>query len=190
MVTYPLEKFRSLIYGNLDDNRIQHTLGVEVLARDLAKKHGLNQEAAALAALTHDMAKAYSLQDQIDKASQWKLVHDPEDLKSPQVLHGRIAAYILRYEYKIMDQDVLNAVAHHTLGRPGMSPLEMLIYSADLTEQGRDFPGVDKLREKLYDDLRQGTLACVSRTLHYLKDTHQVIHPLTRLTYESLINEK
>lgn len=189
-VKYPLDEFRGLMERKLKKDRFQHTLGVERLACELAKCYGVDEDDAALAAITHDMAKEYSLKEQISKAKKWELIERAEDLRSPQVLHGRIAAYILRNEYQILNQDILNAVKHHTTGRPGMSLLEMLIYSADLTEPRREFPGVDKLRDKLYYDLREGTLACVRHTLHYLKETNQFVHPMTNLTYESLINRE
>ena len=67
-----------------------------------------------------------------------------------------------------------------------MSRLEMLIYSADLTEPSRDFPKVDKLRQSLYDDLEKGTFNCVESTLRYLRESNHPIHPLTQLTYEDL----
>ncbi|RNC29925.1 MAG: hypothetical protein AWM53_00145 [Candidatus Dichloromethanomonas elyunquensis] len=185
---YPLGQFRLLAARNLEFERFRHTIGVEVLACDLAGKYQIDPEAAALAALTHDMAKMYSLQDQMRKANEWGLIQYPDDLQCPQVLHGRIAAYMLRNEHGIHDEDILNAVANHTLGRPGMSNLEMLIYSADLTEPSRSFHGVDKLRKKLYHDLKEGTLACVEHTLNYLRDSGKIIHQLTWLTYESLKN--
>lgn len=185
-MTYSLGQFRALAATNLEFERFQHTVGVEVFARDLSKKYGIDPEAVSLAALTHDLAKMYSRQVQIQKAKEWNLIHYPEDLENPQVIHGRVAAYMLEHEYGIKDNDILNAVANHTLGRPGMSPLEMLIYSADMTEPGRDFPGVDKLREKLYDDLTEGTLACIEHTLDYLHQLNKPVHPLTILTYEDL----
>lgn len=185
-MAYPLGHFRALAAKNLEFERFQHTVGVEMLACDLARKFGIEAEAAALAALTHDLAKMYSIQQQIYKAKEWKLIYYPEDLQIPQVIHGRVAAYILQNEHGITDQDVLNAVANHTLGRPDMSPLEMLIYSADLTEPGRMYPGVDKLREKLYHDLNEGTLACIEHTLNYLRNFNKSIHPLTLQTYDNL----
>ena len=187
-MAYPLGHFRTYAAQKLEFERFQHTIGVEVLAGELAKKYGIDTEAASLAALTHDMAKAFSQQEQLRKAKEWNLITYPEDLENLGVIHGRVAAYILEHEYEIQDKDILNAVANHTLGRPGMSPLEMLIYSADLTEPGRAFHGVDKLREKLYHDLKEGTLACVEYTLNYLRDTNKPIHPLTILTYEDLKN--
>ncbi|NLM22387.1 MAG: HD domain-containing protein [Peptococcaceae bacterium] len=185
-MSYTLDYFKALAAENLTEERFQHTIGVEAWAGKLALKFGLNKQAAALAALTHDLAKQFSLADQLAKAKEYNLIYYPEDLDHPQVLHGRIAAYVLENEYQISDRDILNAVANHTLGRPEMSPLEMLIYSADLTEPGRNFPGVDKLRQKLYHDLSRGTLACLEHTMQYLKDNKKVIHPLTLLTYKDL----
>lgn len=181
-----LEYFRSLAGQKLSTERFRHTIGVEVLARELAIKYRIDIQAAQLAALTHDLAKSLSLEEQLEKAKEWNLIYYPEDCENPQVLHGRIAAYILEHDYGIDNQDVLNAVANHTLGRPGMSLLEMLIYSADLVEPGRDFPGVDNLRKKLYHDLIEGTFACIEHTLNYLKEENKPIHPLTVLTYDDL----
>ncbi|MGI6451366.1 MAG: bis(5'-nucleosyl)-tetraphosphatase (symmetrical) YqeK [Desulfitobacteriia bacterium] len=185
-MAYSLGYFRVFAAKNFEFERFQHTIGVEVWATELAKKFGINTEKATLAALTHDLAKIYSQQEQLRLARDWNLLTYQEDLENPQVIHGRIAAYLLEHEYGITDEDILNAVANHTLGRPGMSPLEMLIYSADLTEPGRNFPGVDKLREKLYYDLKAGTLACVAHTIDYLVSTNKSVHPLTFLTYEDL----
>ncbi|NLO97390.1 MAG: HD domain-containing protein [Peptococcaceae bacterium] len=187
-MNYNASFFRALVAEKLPYERFKHTIGVEVWARELARRFGLDQEAACLAALTHDMAKQFSLEDQVVKAKEWNLIYYSEDLDNPQVIHGRLAAYQLENEYQIKNRDILNAVANHTLGRPNMSPLEMLIYSADLTEPGRDFPGVDKLRRKLYYDLNKGTLACLEHTVQYLKKSNQGIHPLTLLTYNDLKN--
>ena len=41
----------------------------------------------------------------------------------------------------IYDEDILNAVRHHTTGAIYMSPLEQIIYTADYIEPARDFPG-------------------------------------------------
>lgn len=170
----------------LSEARFKHTLGVADLAVDLAKWHGLDVEKARFAALVHDLAKEISLKYQLKLAQRWQLLLYPEDEQNPYVLHGPLAAFWLEHYYQLDDAEVLAAVANHTLGRPGMSRLEMLIYSADLTEPNRDFPKVDNLRQSLYDDLGKGTLACVQHTLKYLEASKRPIHPLTQLTYEDL----
>jgi len=170
----------------LSEKRFKHTTAVADWAEKLARHHGLDPVRARCAGLAHDLAKEIPLEDQLSLARRWDLLQYPEDEQYPYVLHGFIAAYWLEHYYKVEDTEVLAAVANHTLGRPGMSPLEMLIYSADLTEPSRDFPKVDKLRQSLYDDLEKGTLACVERTLIYLRESKHPIHPLTQLTYEDL----
>ncbi len=175
-----------LISKCLTAKRVRHTIGVATLAEELAKHHGLEVERVRLAALVHDLAKEIALERQLVLARRWNLLHYPEDESSPEVLHGPLAAYWLEYRYEIEDQEVLAAVAHHTLGFPGMSRFEMLIYSVDMVEPNRAFPEVDNLRQALYHDIEKGTLACLERTLNYLKASKRLIHPLTTLTYEDL----
>ena len=170
----------------LSGERLTHTLGVADWAEKLAVHHGLDPVKARCAGLAHDLAKEISKKDQLSLARRWNLLYYPEDEQFPYVLHGRLAAYWMENYYRVEETDVLAAVANHTLGRPEMSPLEMLIYSADLTEPNRDFPEVDKLRQSLYDDLEKGTFDCVEGTLRYLRESNQSIHPLTQLTYEDL----
>jgi len=180
----------NLVERVLSEERFKHILAVADWAEELARHHGLEPIKARCAGLAHDLAKEIPIKDQVSLARRWNLLHYPEDEQNPAVLHGPLAAYWLEHYYKVDDADVLAAVASHTLGRPGMSPLEMLIYSADLTERNRDFPKVDILRQSLYDDLEKGTLGCVERTLIYLRQKNNPIHPLTQLTYEDLQRRK
>ena len=170
----------------LSAERLEHTLSVSDWAEELAIHHGLDPLKARCAGLAHDLAKEIPVKSQLRHARRWKLFKYPEDELYPYVLHGPLAAYWLEHYYGLKDVDVIAAVANHTLGRPGMCRLEMLIYSADLTEASRDFPKVDILRQSLYDDLEKGTLACVERTLIYLRESKRPIHPLTQLTYDDL----
>lgn len=181
-----VEEVLNLAVRVLSEERFIHTLGVADCAEEMARHHGLDPLKARCAGLAHDLAKEIPIKDQLSLARRWNLLHYPEDEQHPSVLHGPLAAYWLEHYYKVDDAEILAAIASHTLGRPGMSPLEMLIYSADLIEPSRDFPKVDILRQSLYDDLEKGTLDCVERTLIYLRQRNNLIHPLTQLTYEDL----
>ncbi|WP_240986670.1 bis(5'-nucleosyl)-tetraphosphatase (symmetrical) YqeK [Acididesulfobacillus acetoxydans] len=170
----------------LSARRFRHTLGVASLAEDLARRHGLDPARARYAALLHDLAKEIPEKQQVCLAQRWHLIRYSEDESCPSVLHGPLVSYWLANCCGLADRDILAAIAHHTLGAPNMSRLEMLIYSADLAEPGREFPQVDNLRQALYHSLEKGTLTCVEHTLHYLEESHRPIHPLTRLTHEDL----
>ncbi|MDR3601634.1 MAG: bis(5'-nucleosyl)-tetraphosphatase (symmetrical) YqeK [Desulfosporosinus sp.] len=181
-----VEEVYNLALRMLSEERFKHTLGVANWAEELARHHGLDPVKARCAGLAHDLGKGIIIEDQLSLARRWNLLNYPEDELYPYVLHGRLAAYWLEHYYRVDDVEILAAVANHTLGRPGMSPLEMLIYCADLTEPSRDFPKVDKLRQSLYDDLEKGMFACVEGILIYLKESNHPIHPLTQLTYEDM----
>lgn len=181
-----IEEAQALAKKSMSKRRFIHTQGVVEMAKKLAERFGIDREKAQIAAFLHDLKKEIPLERQLEMAREWNLLHYPEDEEAPYILHGPLAAYWLEHEYGYTNQEVLAAIAHHTLGRPGMGPLEMLIYSADLTEPNRVFPKVDKLRQSLYDNLEKGTLLCVEHTLEYLKRSKRMIHPLTELTYEDL----
>lgn len=181
-----VDKMYELVSTVLSEARLKHSVGVADLAEDLARRHGVDPVKARFAGIAHDLCKEIPLNHQITLAQRWNLIRYPEDELYPKVLHGPIASYWLEHYYKLVEQDVLAAVANHTLGRPGMSRLEKLIYCADLTEPNRDFPEVDILRQSLYDDLDKGTLDCVKGTLIYLKEQKRPIHPLSQLTYDDL----
>lgn len=181
-----VQKAKDLAARALSEERFTHTLGVADMAEKLACQHGLDMTRARYAALLHDLAKELSLDYQLRLAKRWHLLKYPEDETSPYVLHGPLAAYWLEHWYGLGDQEILAAIANHTLGRPGMSNFEMLIYSADLVEPNRNFLNVDNLRQALYHSLERGTLACVEHTLNYLQRSKRPIHPLTKLTYEDL----
>lgn len=181
-----IQEAHYLAQRSMSEKRFRHTLGVVEQGRELATRHGLDCEKAQIAGYLHDLKKEVPLPQQLEMARSWKLLKYPEDEEMPYVLHGLLAAYWLEHEYGYNDSEVLAAISQHTLGAPGMGRLEMLIYSADLTEPNRVFPKVDKLRQSLYDNLEIGTLLCVEHTLEYLKSNNLKIHPLTQLTYEDL----
>ena len=55
-----LKQAKELVRGRLSDKRYEHTLNVRKMAVKLAKRYGVDEDKAALAALLHDSAKEIS----------------------------------------------------------------------------------------------------------------------------------
>jgi HD superfamily phosphohydrolase YqeK len=55
------------------------------------------------------------------------------------LLHGRAAAVALRQNLGIRDPEILEAVACHVTGCPGMGLLAKIVFAADFLEPGRGF---------------------------------------------------
>ena len=82
-------------------------------------------------------------------AGQQALVAEQETLYMPRVLHGITAAAALGRDFPQIPQDVLQAIARHTVAAEHMEPLDMVLYIADAIEPNRQFGRIDELRARV-----------------------------------------
>lgn len=174
------ERVLTWLRANVSEHRVQHILGVETMAIELAEIHHLDQEKAALAGLMHDLAKYFKPQRLLTMAQAEGLVLDDVDFANPHLLHADVGAIVARDEFQVTDPEVLAAIANHTLGRPGMSPLCCAVFLADSLELGR---GDDEILHILRAESRQDLVRAVWLTcdcgLQHLINTRKQIHPRT-----------
>ena len=165
------------IEKNLNERRIKHTYSVVREAVKLAEHYGADVKKAELAALFHDMYRstpAAVLNMYIRQLGLPKNIMD-----NPNLSHGKIAAVIMKKDYGIEDEDILNAVAYHTTGRAGMSLLEKVIFLADAIEEGRNYPTVDETRKLAYVDINKACISSLERTVEYIKGIGEYLDPDT-----------
>ncbi|MBP1744321.1 MAG: phosphohydrolase [Firmicutes bacterium] len=171
------DKIIEYLRNNLRHKRFEHSMSVMDTAVKIAKFHHADVEKARLAGLVHDCAKDKSGEELLGIASGAGYKIDEVCLDSPKLLHGVAGAVIARDVMGIEDEDVLNAVMYHTTGRRGMSMLEKIIYIADYVEPLREFPGVDKMRHDVYQDLDKAMVHAFDSTIKYVIERGQMIHP-------------
>lgn len=86
--------------------------------------------------------------------------------ESTALSHSVLGSYIARYEFGIEDENILSAIRYHTTAKPDMNILEKIIYVADVIEVGRDYPGVDDLREVAFSgDLDRAVLMALENAI-------------------------
>lgn len=56
-----------------------------------------------------------------------------------------------------------------------MTEIEKVIYLADKTENGRDYPSVDKIREKSLINLNDAIILSINNNIKYLIENNQII---------------
>lgn len=166
----------------MSDKRFRHTLGVRYEAVRLADLHGIPLQKAQMAAMLHDCAKDLPLAD-MQELSKAAGISDSGLLSSPALLHGPAGAYLAKTKFHVTDEDVLNAIRSHTVGRAGMSPLETLIFVADATEPGREsYAGLDRLRKLSEMDLCAAALLALNLTRDYLRQKKKPFDPISLQT--------
>ena len=174
------EACRALLESRLKPERYVHSLGVAETAGKLARRFGVDEAKARMAGLLHDNAREFPVTSMLEEARRRAIPVTPLDMAMPLLLHAPLGAYRLKELYGIEDAAIAQAVARHTVGGAGMTPLDKIIYFADMIEPGRDYPGVSKLR-KLAEEapLDKILLAAFSESIAFVLQKGQLIHPDT-----------
>ena len=173
----------------MPEKRYLHTRGVAITAIHLAEKYGEDVEKAELAAILHDSVKYADKNWMRDIIVSEKM--DPILLEFHHELwHAPVGSYVAKNEFKIDDEDILHAIKYHTTGRANMSPLEKIIYISDMIEPGRNFPGVNLLREKAEIDLDDAMISCIQHSIKFLIEKKQPVFPDSFHCYNDLIQKR
>lgn len=165
------------VKSKLSDKTFAHSVRTAIWALELNRSVGLSPKLVFESAILHDIEK-----------NSLKIEGVPQDAVDSPVAHQFSGAQTVK-ELGFCDE-VVSSVRYHTTAKPKMSKLEMLIYSADMTEPIRDFEGVEELRAKLKESLEQGFKACLTRTVNYLKEKNRDIYYLTQDAYDYYVEKE
>ncbi|MGE5422505.1 MAG: bis(5'-nucleosyl)-tetraphosphatase (symmetrical) YqeK [Ignavibacteriales bacterium] len=169
----------NIIKGRLSLRRFEHSIQVADTARQMAHRFGADPAKAYFAGLVHDYGKGISGAELLRIAGENGFIEDDVERKSPDLLHAPVGAFLLLRDLGIKDDEVLDAVRYHTLGRIHMSVMDKIIYLADMIEPGRDFPGIERLRCIAERDLDQAMIVGIDSTLRHCVERGMLIHPRT-----------
>lgn len=168
----------------------QHSLGTAAAAADMAARFGVDVEKARIAGLLHDYARNIALDELPVTARRLGLDVDEVEEEFPYLLHSPVGAKLVQEELGVTDNDVLAAIANHTVGRPGMSDLEKIIYLADMIEPARHFEGADSIRELAATDLDAAFRLGYALSLRHLVESGKLIHPRTAAVWNWLNSKR
>lgn len=197
LISDPLSKdaydiCKEMLSKRVSKKRLQHSIDVAKVARRLAKTYGADPDKARLAGIMHDWDKGLTNEQLRDRAYSFNIDVDPMVITDmPWLLHGPTAAAALAQEYPQFGAEVFQAIARHTSGAADMSPLDCIIYIADIIEPNRSFgdmAGIERLRG-LVGKLPLGELyfEAFKYTLLFLISTDRVLYPATIETWNMLM---
>jgi predicted HD superfamily hydrolase involved in NAD metabolism len=175
-----LEAAMAAIQDRLGAEAAEHCRAVSLSAAELARTYGVDVEQARIAGLLHDWDREQAPAELLADAATRGIDVSDADSASPYLLHARTGADALREALPELDDAVLDAVSRHTLGAVGMTPLDMVVYIADMIEPSRDYLGVDALRDAVgRGPLTELFALCYQQSLSHLVRARKRIHPLT-----------
>lgn len=158
---------------NLKETRYRHSFGVEKMAVKLAKIYGVDTDKAAFAGRYHDIAKCFDEEQMNAYIEKYNI--ERKYLNDTPLAHSKVAAEILKNEFGVTDEDVLNAVRSHTTGRVGMSLLEEIIYVSDAIEENRNYPELKMLQDLAEKDLDETCLYIMNFAVQMIKEKGRIV---------------
>lgn len=164
-------KIKEKLSKKLSVKRFDHTIGVSYTAAAMAMRYGLNVDRAAMSGLLHDCAKYMTDDELIEKCTKNGIECSETELRNGYLLHAKLGAYLSKEKYGIEDEEICSAVRYHTTGKPAMSVLEAIVFTADYIEPGRKvLPNFKLIRSMAFVDLDEAVYLILKNTLSYLND--------------------
>ena len=97
--------------------------------------------------------------------------------------HAVAGAGFVRDSLMVGDEDIINAVRFHTIGRANMSRLEEIVYIGDLISADRSYKDVKKFRKLAYQDMDRVMLEALIFSIESVTDKKGMIPEYTLEAY-------
>jgi len=181
---YSLEEIKDVLKHTLSEERYLHTIGVADSAKELAIRFGADPEKAYLAGLLHDCAKEIPKDKRIPICKKYGVMVSKLEERNTGLLHGKLGEVMAKKVYKVTDREILDAIRTHTVGMPGMSKLQEIVYLADFIEPGRkNIDCLEEIRAYAKEDLDKAVYYFSAYLVEFLERTKP--GDIDALTYQT-----
>ena len=186
-----IEKIKKDLKENMSEKRFEHSVSVMKKAIELAKIYNENEDEAALAGLTHDIAKEIPDDEAFMIAEENGIELDEIEKINTKLLHGKIGAFLAKEKYGFNER-ITDAIKFHTETVPEMDNLSKIVYVADKIEDTRvsDKVDLDKQREVAMQNLDDAVIMILEASTLKLIEKGKLIHPNGIYTRNYLLMKK
>ena len=166
-----------------------HIHRVEEIAKELALRHGVEQQRAALGMLAHDVARAMADDELLRRAGEMELPIGTVERKAPVLLHGPVGAELLVREDGLDDPALHGAVYWHSTGHPSLDDLGKIVFLADKLDPQkiRMYPYQALLKQLAVEDLDRAMLEFLTRETISRASQDLLVHPVCVETRNHLL---
>lgn len=173
----------------LGEKAVAHSEAVAGTAVELAQAYDADETAARIAGLLHDWAREDDDDALLASAEGSDAGIDEVDQAVPYLLHAHAGARALREEFPEISGEIIDAVAHHTIGAQEMTDLDRIVYVADMIEPTRTFKGVEKLRAAVGEVTLEELFArAYARSLLHIVNKRKHLHPRSVAVWNSIVS--
>ena len=166
----------------------EHSMGTYEFAMEIAasRTEGVDLHRLAVSSIVHDYGKIFSGSQLKKMALIQELGLDETELEMKPILHSLIGDFLVSRDLGIKDEEILRAVKIHTIGAPGMSLEEKILFVADKVEKTRKYDGVEDLRVLALKDINLCLIEVYKNTIIYVINKNKLLHPDTSRIWNSI----
>lgn len=170
------------------EKRFKHTMRMVDFSKELCKKNDFPFHSVKTAVLLHDLFRDLSEDEMLRTASEMGIKKEETEIRFPVLLHGKIASeYFLKYFGNENNAyEISEAVKYHTSGYSFSSLTGKILFVSDSLEYGRDFKGLDKLRNICFEDINRGYIEVLKNKICYAVKKGLFVLSETVKTYNEL----
>lgn len=176
-----LKEAEEWVKPRVSEKRFKHILGVAKVAKQIAAAAGGDVFLAELGGILHDACKEVKDKKLVEMARDYGLKLDPILESYGHLLHGPVAAEVVKRELQIDHKELCDAIAEHTLGAVPMTNLSKVLFLADCLEESRPRSYTDPIWKALdvdgKCDLDHAIVVACDQGLKYLIEDKKPIHP-------------
>lgn len=156
-----------------------HLYRTREVALDLASRHNVDAQKVALAALGHDLYRAMSGSQLLEQAHAVGLAVHPVEQQVPILLHGPLAAQLLKQSNIISDPEVLEGIHWHSIACAGLGKVGLVVFLADKLDphKAKRIPRFQRLAEVAQESLEKATIDYLTWELGLLLKRGSLLHP-------------
>ena len=149
------------------------------VSQELAIRHNVDAQLADMGTAAHDLARSLGRDRLLTEAERLGLPLGLVEKHEPILLHGPLAARWLCDDSGELDEAVLESVAWHTTGRPGMSEVAKVVFLADKLDPRKveRFPYLTRVAAESKVSLDRAILEYLDQTIEYFMRNGNLIHP-------------
>ncbi|MCQ2610498.1 MAG: bis(5'-nucleosyl)-tetraphosphatase (symmetrical) YqeK [Treponema sp.] len=163
------ERIRKYTMACVTQSRYEHSVRTAQTCVKLCELSGVDPKMGFLAGICHDMCKCMDADVLKNLAKKDGQPFADIEERKPGLLHGRAAAVMIQSEFGITDPDLIEAVANHTFGKPGMCDLAKILFVADKIEPGRDHITKEYLKKMYKLPLDKMVYTVVKENVDYVE---------------------
>ena len=181
-----LEKLKKYLSVSVCTERYEHSIRTAQTAKELCLRFGEDAELGEIAGVAHDICKEMKANLLLNLVKSEGYEISQLEQEKPSLLHGKAASVLLKNEFNVTNDDLLEAVANHTFGKPNMCNLAKILYVADKIEPGRPQVNqsyLEKLEKMSLNELVQYIL---EENISYLNKRGKSVSELTYKFLDSI----